>query len=43
MIYNFKDEQSKRGIPNQRFDARIFFAAMVKAEQERFRQQGEKK
>lgn len=42
-VFNFKDEQNKRGIPNQRFDVRVMFAAMVKAEQERMKQQGEKK
>lgn len=43
MIYNFKDEQRARGIETQKFDVRVLFAAMVKAEQERMKQQGEKK
>lgn len=42
MIYNFKDEQNKRGIPNQRFDVRVMFAAMVKAEQERTKAEKQK-
>ena len=43
MIINFKDEQEKRGLEHQKFDVRVFFAALVKAEQERFKQQGDKK
>jgi hypothetical protein len=43
MIYNFKDEQRARGIEPQKFDVRVFFAAMVKAEQERFKKLAEEK
>ncbi len=43
-IINFHDEQRARGIEPKPFDVRQFFAEMVKAEQEKFKQQqGEKK
>ena len=36
MIYNFRDEQRARGIETQKFDVRVFFAALVRQEQQRF-------
>lgn len=41
-IFNFKDEQSKRGIETQKFDVRVFFAALVRAEQERMKAEKQK-
>ena len=42
-VFNFKDEQAKRGIETQKFDVRVMFAALVKQEQERFKAEREKK